>query len=169
MASGPDTNTVNSGGVQPNVNPGLFPVTWPVTYNGAVSAFNQLLSDLGTQMNAVYVANKGTYVSTEDIFNAIKNAGYNVSYKVYNVSSIVSTLKNGNLIIQTGAPNTDGHAWVIDGYSYKSIKESVINECYLYCHWGWFGIADGWYYADVFNPAHFNFVPYLGIVVSKES
>ena len=174
LASGPDTNTVNSGGVQPNVNPGLFPVTWPVTYNGAVSAFNQLLSDLGTQMNAVYVANRGTSVNSENLIATIKNDGYNISdLTEYNISFIVSTLKNNDLIIQIGSTPTDkgirGHAWVIDGYSYKSIKENVINECYLYCHWGWFGDGDGYYYADVFNPLTYDFTLHECVAVSNEN
>ena len=174
LVSGSDVTLANTECEIPNVNPGLLPITWPITYNGAISAFNQLLNDLGSQMNAIYMPYEGTSVQSNDLLNAIKTAGYNVSdFKNYNLPLIVSALKNNDLIIQSGYTIIDnkkkGHAWVIDGYSYKSIKENLINDCYLYCHWGWFGEDDGYYYADVFNPLNYNFDPDKFVVITNEN
>lgn len=92
----------------------------------------------------------------------------------YNESFIQNNISNGIPMLIIGHCPTVGHAWVVDGYdiaSYQLVtfaqlwnkiwiasESDEITLRYLYhFNWGWYGINNGYFNANVFNTAAVQF------------
>lgn len=81
--------------------------TFPYSYNGSASAYNQLLYDLGEDTNIQYLQNEAfsyTAISTVDVNNTLKNLNFEVSFihLNHNINVIVDSLIDGSLIYMGG-------------------------------------------------------------------
>ena len=56
---------------------------------------------------------------------------------------------------RVGFLNYEGHSWVVDGYrQYFYISSNVVHYMDTYhVNWGWYGLHNGWYRIDLFNPS----------------
>lgn len=75
--------------------------------------------------------------------------------------TIVSEHNSRRPVMFAGAPSTDGHAFVVDGYktsvpgiSDDTYYDDVVEKDVLYhINWGWSGNFDGWFYIGHFKPS----------------
>jgi hypothetical protein len=78
--------------------------------------------------------------------------------------NLITDMLNKRLPVLIGADRDGaGHAWVIDGSvtqtrTVKTYRNGVYyststeSRSMLHCNFGWGGVADGYYYSNVFNP-----------------
>ncbi len=79
---------------------------------------------------------------------------------------IIDMLRKKNPVFMSAVNRgVKGHAWVIDGMKKHEREVDKLNKqtgvlvsstqessVYYHCNWGWAGAADGYYYANAFNP-----------------
>ncbi len=110
-----------------------------------------------------------TGVQRNNAVNFLKNTpgiSYpNAALASYNSSSIFPKLNLGKVVLTCGTTILgEGHAWVIDGGHYYTIRGTRYNsdgtadyvseshKC-VHCNFGWGGICDGYYTDGIFNTA----------------
>lgn len=136
-----------------------------VTHN----MIGKLVRQIGELSNSTYYPVSGSepaYTSTYliDSKNGISSLGYSVSNIIgYNTGIYDNILIGGGLIVMGGEDsNEEGHAWIIDGCNYQTIRHVEfagfeviydVTTSYNYNHinWGWDGFGNGYFTDGVFN------------------
>lgn len=114
----------------------------------------RLIREIGRIGNANYGNETGMSVAnTKTVFSKF---GYNYTGAVsYSVDKVKSSIDNNRPVFAVGYKKSGGgHAWVIDGYDYQTLKniyynayepynidhvEIVGQRTYVHCNWGWGG------------------------------
>lgn len=153
-------------------------ITWYFSEAGYNVA--RLCSDIGATCNMIYTL-EGSSTKISNAANTARVFGYeNVQINNgYNENLILSELQNQRPIIIRASeqPNSEGHAWIIDGANctytetdFQNIDNNTFcytsrsDMVYLHCNWGWGWETDsdyngGFYLSKVFNP-HNNTINY---------
>lgn len=129
----------------------VFPYTQPGSM-GSTEAQTQaacFAKELGRSYHCdVNYGPDGSGSNSDKAKRTLKNYGYHNVDKVTGFGGqhrvkARKYLDQGYPVYLSGKPagKTEGHAWVIDGYSGD----------YFHCNFGWHGDSDGYYYKDVFN------------------
>ena len=121
-----------------------------------------LLAHLGDKkfLDMSYACNESGS-NIEKAFETFKKLGYPNIWLKNTINGTSTEINNGNLLYVRGTkkPNTDGHAWVVDGVKrYEAYKLDVIfvgcmrkeyedsDVFELFHHnFGWGGLSNGWY------------------------
>lgn len=147
---------------------------------------SKFLYYIGTRIGIDYPNNESG-ASIDDVRKALNGFGLTCSYdKNFDTGQIIKSIDADIPVYVRGKSDKKyGHAWVVDGYDYKSsegdckvlllnaYKEDIIGEsifwCYgtktevfsesklYHCNWGWNGYQDGFYVNGSFNTANGNY------------
>ena len=148
---------------------------WP---DGSLDGENQpqsssevahLIRHIGIAMGADY-GKKGTSVWENRGINYLRNycgLSSTTTLNTFNAGICATFLRGRHSIVLMkgakgsflGIQTTSGHAWVIDGYieayrqrrSGRGSGRSWEEVTMFHCNYGWGGIADGYYYGEVFD------------------
>ena len=127
----------------------------------------KLVRQIGYLSNSTYYTNPAqTSTGTANSRSVMSDLGYSVS-NVYGYSEGMfdNILISGGLVFMRGEKyNGDGHAWIIDGCDYQTIRHVEfagleviydVTTSYNYNHinWGWNGYGNGYFTDGVFNAA----------------
>ena len=153
--------TAASETVSPNYTPTVSELHPYYTKSQAVDSVARLLSILRKDLN---ISNSGTGFSTRaySLLKSIEKVKFSSDYEDYDLSSVVSYLKDDNIIYMSGdgyeqGSRVVGHAWVITGYMHFPMYGGY--QDLLYCDWGWGDSGNGYYYGAVFTPNATSYVP----------
>lgn len=137
------------------VNPGHI----EYSYETAVDHVAKLLYWIGKDLYMSYNPG-GSSASSYSAMRLLKELGYNImekNFTSFSDTAMVQRIKEGHLLYVDGREvnnNINGHAWIIDGYSFcwKDISEKKeITNVSLHCDWGWGGYCNGYYCGDIFR------------------
>ena len=107
--------------------------------------------------------NNGTSVNEVGALNIIQLTQFRDAARIisYNTNRVIEMLNQDLPIYTIGLRNnTNGHAWVIDGYEYRryynkltptTFAECKYPETYIHCNYGYSGRCDGYYLDGVFD------------------
>lgn len=145
-------------GVQPNgLIPGI-PATFLYSYAGSVSAYNQLMYDLGEDTHTIYKELDFGDTDPADVYLALKKMNLTMtSIQSPNLQNITNLLSDGYIFhmsgelrdAHTGALHSGHFSWVVDGCEVYLNSDNSVQRGSLHCVWG-FGddenlMADGFY------------------------
>ena len=144
---------------------------------------SKLLGYIGYKIGMEYTCD-GSSTNKDNAMSFLKECGYSgTSGKNYNFTSVASQLKSKKPVIMTGKQNrtnrflglvytySDGHAWVVDGYSFDEAteehqyqidtndesagKDVLLSVSYkhplLHMNWGWGGLCNGYFASGCFH------------------
>lgn len=133
-----------------------------------IGDLSQIIYQIGRGVDMDYDSG-GSSSSIGEAKRYLKSKGYSKvdKRKGYALGWIKTMLDGRGLPVYIrGQMNWEGHAWVIDGsmeqeryYIYTNDKGVFVRETLketrylLHCNWGWGGLADGYYFSDVFDPS----------------
>ena len=130
-------------------------------------AIGKLIRQIGHISNSNYIKkdkDASTSTETDSSRYALTTLGYtvgNVSY--YSQGIFDDYLMNGKLLFVRGEKNNGaGHAWIVDGCDYKTVRhtefagiiliyESIASFNYNHINWGWYGKGNGYFIDGIFN------------------
>lgn len=131
-----------------------------------------LLHDIGITSSTKYGVNASS-TNYKNASSTLVKFGYvSDGFNNYNVSDVISSLKNDLPVYMRGKDcnSGDGHAWVVDGYysiiknhTYYTVDELKIvgrnteTKHYLHMNWGWYGQGNGYYLSNAFTPLSYDF------------
>lgn len=158
-----------------------------ITSDSSIEGFQvaHLMKTIGESIGMEYKIN-GSNANMKTGRNWMKNIGYvDGREHDYDFNKVVSSLINNRPVLMGGFSHSrkkkvflifskrvvsDGHAWVVDGYSSKerSVERNleirsanrliyskkiyyVEKKDFLHCNWGWNGSCNGWYPAGCFD------------------
>ena len=140
--------------------------TTTYSYETAVDKVARFLYFLCDDLNMQFDP-EGSGAFSWKALNLLKNLGFQVNeengLRIFSDETILDLLIKKNLIYVDGrniGNNSNGHAWIIDGYSYcwENITEKTGRRNILFhCDWGWGGTDNGYYYSDLFNTTYGNY------------
>ena len=131
---------------------------------------------IGADVGMVYSCT-GSGAPSANANQVLRNYGYQTDgLESYSWNKVTQSLRNAHPVYMEGfnASNSEGHAWVIDGYMAARIPVDVFMDVYdsngnflrgyylgiqyeyeylPHCNWGWDGDGDGYFHAGVFAPA----------------
>lgn len=129
------------------------------TYKGQTGA-GYLMALVGSLCNMLYTT-EWAFATPEAARGCLAYLGYNNVNKknYYDLTSITEMLDNGKPVFIGALPswhNTEGHAWVIDGYrkQRRTVNGSYEYRTYLHCNWGWNGNCNGYFLSNMFETSH---------------
>lgn len=138
-------------------------------------SISRLCRQLGHVSNSNYKYDgTGTWTRTDSLKYTMQYYGFNTSgWNYYNSTYAHADIDNGKVIIMYGNHNgVGGHFWILDGYDdvdyyiYQYVHEEGSDELVLvailgpystklnHINWGWFGVNNGYFAADVFYAAN---------------
>lgn len=141
-------------------------------YNENINTYSQMVARLIREIGRVAKADYGkeTGVTLANIKKMFPKFGYNITGADYDVDKIKISLDNNRPVYARGQTKSgDGHAWVIDGYDYQTLKNIYYNayepyniawvdmvgqRTYVHCNWGWGGRGRN-KYSDYPNKGYF--------------
>lgn len=120
-----------------------------------------LMHHAGVAVNMNY-GPSGSGASSTDVLYALtsyfKYSPENIQYHVFNVANetewlntIKGELDQGRPVYYAGSNDTEGHAWVCDGYN---------DDNKLHINWGWGSAFDGYFLAAAMKPGTYDFSKY---------
>lgn len=134
------------------------------------TSISRLLRELGELCHSQYNTNStSTYTSVYAPI-AFSNLGYSVSeWYDYNLTTALTSLDVLRPLLLVGwTYDSIGHVWVLDGYQKRERYEQTMRRInnsqwfpvgdlhitttyFMHYNWGWYGVCNGYYYANVFN------------------
>lgn len=136
-----------------------IPMQFIYSYNGSVSAFNQLLYDIGKSSHTIYPASGTTMTMPWNLVPVFEDMGLIVSEisNDHDINNIVSLLFNGYLVNMSCVyvKNEGGYididmlhgpqAFVIDGCNVILNNENKVESGEVHCVWGYYDVGVGYY------------------------
>jgi hypothetical protein len=109
------------------------------------------MHDIGLAVNMNYGCNTSLANTENEAASSFKNdfAYSSATFANFYAGTVKQNITANQLVILRGSINTDGHAWVCDGYrthtNWSDDCSTSWDYLYLHMNWGWEGSFNGWY------------------------